>query len=261
MLALPQIKKLLEVPLRKYYIIYMEIIIGREEGTRRLHCVADGREFNVGQTGSVPLSVSRRHCKLTILEGRITIENMKLQNATFVDGNQVFSKEINTNSKVQLGVERYTIPLQQILSLVTGNVQSAAAFKQVSTFSLLPLKSIWEEYDERRLAIQENAAKNANRQRLQGILSLLGMCVGFIPGISSEARVFFVVAALAIALYFFFKGCGGQTVQRQLHDLDDEFAKRYKCPNPKCGRTFGSIPYRQIEYTPKCMSCGCNYTH
>lgn len=30
----------------------MEIIIGREEGVRRLHCIVEGREFNVGQVVS-----------------------------------------------------------------------------------------------------------------------------------------------------------------------------------------------------------------
>lgn len=33
----------------------MEIIIGREEGARRLHCIVGGREFNIGQAGAVPL--------------------------------------------------------------------------------------------------------------------------------------------------------------------------------------------------------------
>ena len=236
----------------------MEIIVGREEGLRRLHCVAGDREFNIGKAGSVPLSVSRRHCKLTVVGGHITIENMKLQNATFVDGNQVFSKEITTGSKVQLGEERYAIPLQQILSLATGVSQNIAQ-QQAPTFSLRPLKSVWEEYDKRKLEIQEKAAKDANRQRLQGIISMLGVCFGFIPGISPVFRVFFVVVALAIALYFFLKG--GTSIQTQIHDLDEEYAKKYKCPNPQCGKPFGAIPYRQIEYTPRCISCGCNYTH
>ena len=72
----------------------MEIIIGREEGARRLHCIAGGREFNLGVAGSVPTSVSRKHCKLVINGDRLSIENLKDLNVTFVDGNQVFSKVI-----------------------------------------------------------------------------------------------------------------------------------------------------------------------
>ena len=238
----------------------MDIIIGREEGARRLHCVAGGREFNVGAAGSVPLSVSRQHCKLTVNGSNITIENIKAQNITFVDGNQIFSKSINAKSKVQLGAERFLIPLQQILQLATG-APVGQQQSDVPTFSLTPLKSVWKEYDDRRMEIQNNAAKSANRQRLQGILSMLGMCVGFIPGIDPTIRIVIIVAALAIAIYFFVKGSMNATVQQQLHDLDAEFAKKYKCPNPKCGRPFGAIPYSNIEYNKQCFACGCKYTH
>ena len=238
----------------------MDIIIGREQGARRLHCVAGGREFNIGAAGSVPLSVSRQHCKLTVNGSNITIENIKAQNITFVDGNQIFSKSISATSKVQLGEERFLIPLQQILQLATG-APVGQQQPNVPTYSLKPLKSVWEEYDDRKMEIQNNAAKSANRQRLQGILSMLGMCIGFIPGIDQTIRIVIVVAALAIAIYFFVKGSMNATVQQQLHDLDEEFAKKYKCPNPKCGRPFGAIPYRNIEYNKQCLACGCKYSH
>lgn len=237
----------------------MEILIGREEGARRLHCVADGREFNIGQAGSVPLSVSRKHCKLVVVRSRITIENVNIQNITYVDGNQVFCKEITPSSKIELGAERYSIPLQQILVLATGTPQAASP--QQPSYSLLPLKRVWEEYDRNKMAIQENAAKKANRQRLQGIISLFGMCIGFIPGVDPTFRFIIIILALVVAIYFFIKGQTDQTVQSQIHDLDADFARKYKCPNPKCGRPFGAIPYRQIEFTPSCLACGCIYTH
>ena len=236
----------------------MEIIIGREEGARRLHCVAGGREFNIGAAGSVPLSVSRQHCKVTVNGSDITIENIKVQNITFVDGNQIVRKNITPTSKVQLGEERFLIPLQQILQLATGGKMGGP---EVPTFSLKPLKSVWEEYDRRKMEIQNDAAKSANKQRLQGILSMLGMCVGFIPGIDPTVRIVIIVAALAIAIYFFIKGSMNESVQQQLHDLDEEFAKKYKCPNPKCGKPFGNVPYRNLEYNKQCFACGCKYTH
>lgn len=243
----------------------MEIIIGREEGARRLHCIVGGREFNIGQAGLVPMSVSRRHCKITVNGSNINIENIKAQNVTFVDGNQIFSKSITSTSRVQLGEEKFLVPLQQILKLMgvssvnAGNAGTAP--KEAPTFSLKPMKAVWEEYDNRRMEIQNNAAKSANKQRLQGILSMLGVCIGLIPGMDPTLRIIIVVAALSIAIYFFIKGSVGTTVQQQLHDLDDEYAKKYKCPNPACGRPFGTIPYRNIEYNKQCLACGCKYTH
>ncbi len=240
----------------------MEIIIGREEGARRLHCTIGDREFNIGQAGAVPLSVSRKHCRITVNGSSVNIENIKAQNVTYVDGNQIFSKGITPASKVQLGEEKFLVPLQLILQMVgVAPVNDNAQHDEVPTFSLKPLERVWKEYDDRRMEIQNNAAKSANKQRLQGILSMLGMCIGFIPGIDQTLRIVIVVAALAIAVYFFVRGSFSTTVQQQLHDLDEEYAKKYKCPNPECGKPFGTVPYRNIEYNKQCFACGCKYTH
>lgn len=250
----------------------MEIIIGREQGARRLHCVADGREFNVGQAGTVPTSVSRQHCKIVINGSSMSIENLKDQNITYVDGNQVFSKSITATSKVQLGNDKYLVPLQQVIQLATGTpstpssapARAAQAAKPAQpaapTFSLRPLKSVWEEYDRRKLEIQNEAAKRANQQRVQGIISMFGMALGLLP-IPMVFRAVCVIAALGLAIYFFMQGQSTDTVQQQLHDLDEEFAGKYKCPNPKCGKPFGNAPYRQIEFNKQCFACGCKYTH
>lgn len=241
----------------------MEIIIGREEGARRLHCIADGREFNVGQAGCVPTSVSRKHCKIIINGNSMSIENLKPQNVTYVDGNQVFSKTITATSKIQLGNEKCTIPLQQILQLATGKpaVSVQPPQKEVLTKSLKPLEDVWTEYERRKLQIQNDAAKAANMSRLQGILSMCGMCIGFIPGIDQTFRIIIVVAALLVAVVFFIKGMSNNSVQAQLQELENEYADKYKCPNPACGKPFGNMPYRQLKFTKQCFACGCKYTN
>lgn len=237
----------------------MEIIIGREEGMRRLHCIADGREFNIGQAGAVPTTVSRQHCKLTIEGEKLTIENLKAQNITYVDGNQIFSKSITINSNVQLGNEKFPLPLKSIVALVQAPGQKKPQ-ESAPEFSLLPLKRIWEEYDNRKLQIQEDAQKKANQQRIQGIVSMCAMLLGAIPQLGAF-RFILMALALAMAVYFFVRSKNDTSVTRQIHDLDEEFAKKYKCPNPKCGRPFGSIPYRNIEFTKGCPACNCKYNN
>lgn len=242
----------------------MDIIIGREEGVRRLHCIANGREFNIGQAGCVPTSVSRKHCKIVINGSTMSVENLKPQNVTFVDGNLVFSKGITSTSKLQLGNEKYTVPLQELIQLATGKSTTTPTTPpkpEVPTFTLKPLKTIWDKYDRRKLEIQEAATKAANMSRIQGILSMAGMCIGFIPGIDPSVRIVVIVIALLAAVYFFVKGMSNDSVQKQLRDLDEEYSTKYKCPNPACGKPFGNIPYRQIEYNKQCLACGCQYTH
>lgn len=246
----------------------MEIIIGREEGQHRLHIVSEGKELNIGTPECVPANVSRQHCQLLIdANNIITIRNLKERNVTFVDGVQIDQKRITASSQIELGASHYRINLEQILGMVRpGHAfrqsasQSHPQQSQLPTYSLLPLKEIWEEYDKKRLAIQEDAARRANQQRLQGIVSMLGMTLGFLP-VAIELRAICVVAALSLAIYFFVQGQNTESVQKQIHDLDEEYSKKYVCPNPSCGKPFGVAPYHQIKFNKQCFACGCKYTH
>ena len=232
----------------------MEIIIGREEGARRLHCIAGGREFNLGVAGSVPTSVSRKHCKLTIDGDRLSIENLKDLNVTFVDGNQVFSKVITANSHVQLGNEKYNLPLKEIIGLVapkkaTKSPKPAKPAKEVPTFSLAPLEAVWNEYDSLKLELQQENENRANKQkRNMGIR----MTVGSIPYIGLFANAIMGAAMMTSS--------NKESNAVLLRKLDEELDNTYKCPNPECGRPFGPTPYRRLKFITKCPNCGCKYT-
>ena len=52
-----------------------------------------------------------------------------------------------------------------------------------------------------------------------------------------------------------------KNIRDYIAEDNEEYAKKYKCPNPQCGKPFGNIPYRNIEYYKQCTSCGCKYTH
>ena len=109
----------------------MEIIIGREEGARRLHCMVDGREFNIGPAGMVPLSVSRKHCRITINGGHINIENLNLQNETYVDGNQVFSKALTVSAVCSSAKTAFCCPCDKYSSwLMVCQRQWAASLQK-----------------------------------------------------------------------------------------------------------------------------------
>lgn len=246
----------------------MEIIIGREEGARRLHCIADGREFNVGQAGCVPASVSRKHCKIIINGNTMSIENLKPQNVTFVDGNQVFNKTITATSKIQLGNEKVSIPLQQILQLATGRPVTGGTQNpqqpQASTFSLRPLKKVWEEYEKQMIQIDVDAAEKKKsekrKSRLQGLCSSVGMLFVLIPDLGFIRYVLLGISVL-MTLYFLFKEDDDDLSIIKKNKLKEDLANEYKCPNPACGKPFGTTPYRRIEFTNKCLACGCKYTH
>lgn len=234
----------------------MEIIIGREEGARRLHCIAGGRDFNLGVAGSVPTSVSRKHCKLVINGDRMSIENLKDLNVTFVDGNQVFSKVITANSHVQLGNEKYNLPLKEIIGLVAPKktAKPSKPEKEVPTFSLAPLEAVWNEYDRLKLELQQGNENRAKKQQkkmgLRMAASAAAIVINPIIGFIANG----VMGASMMA------SSNNESNAVLLRKLDEELDNTYKCPNPECGRPFGPIPYRRLKYKPKCPSCGCKYT-
>lgn len=247
----------------------MEIIIGREEGARRLHCKAGEREFNVGPAGCVPLSVSRTHCKITVNGSAMSIENLKLGNITFVDGIQVNTKAITPTSQVQLSENKYTIPLQQILQLATTKTPISSGGTgfpkpEPPTFSLRPLKAVWEEYNEKMLQIDKDAAEKARKERkkrnIQGLCSSVGMLFVVVEGLGWVRYVLMGISAL-ITLYIMLKEDNDEITVVKKNDLNEEYASKYKCPNPTCGKPFGYTPYRNIEYNKQCFACGCKYTH
>lgn len=240
----------------------IEAIIGKEEGLHRLLVKVGSKAFVVGVPQSVPNTVSRTHCNLSVefSESKarkvknIKIQNIKSQNTTYVDGQEVEAKSINEDSHVELGYSRYSVDLKQV---VNGMRKFLPRIEE--SYSITHLEKTWKEYDEEKLRISDNAVKNANRQRLQGILSMSGMLIGFIPGINQNIRIVIIAAALLIAIYFFIKGSSDDSVQRKLHDLDEEFRKKYVCPNPDCRHFIGNVPYDILSQNSGCPHCKCKY--
>ncbi|MDE7456954.1 MAG: FHA domain-containing protein [Prevotella sp.] len=244
----------------------VEAVVGKEEGQHRLLVKIGSKAFAVGNPQSVPNTVSRTHCSLSVEYSdtqarkvtKIKIQNLKSQNITYVDGQEVEAKVIQEDSHVQLGSERYSVDLKQVIDGMRKFLPAMPS-PSAKEYLIAPLMKIWQEYDEEKLRISDEAARNANRQRLQGILSMSGMLIGFIPGIDQTIRIVIIAVALLIAIYFFIKGSSDDTVQRKLHDLDEEFRKRYVCPNPECRHFMGNIPYDVLSQNNGCSHCKCKY--
>ena len=240
----------------------IEALLGKEEGAHRLEVKVGQKSFAVGSPESVPKSVSRSHCLLTVdfsddakrTVKSIVVKNVKIQNTTYVDGLEIEQKAIKEKSLVQLGFERYKLDVPMIVAKMRQLLPEIKV-----EYSILPLKNVWEEYDRTKLAITTSSVKSANRQRLQGILSMFGMLVGFIPGVPTTFRIIIIGAALVMAVYFFVKGSVGDPVHKRLHDLDEDFRKRYVCPNPECRHYLGQTPYDVLRQNKSCVYCKCKY--
>lgn len=233
----------------------MEVIIGRESGSSRLHISGYNLEKFLGNPGSVPKSVSRQHCKLSVdAQGNCTIINLKPENCTLVNGVAVESKHITFSDRVELGPEHFRINQKEIIESVTGK-------EMPQTFSILPLQRVWDEYNDKKLQFQIKERKSASVQSVVGIISMLSIACGFIPGIPLGLRVVLYLIALVLGIYFFvirYKQSGEAPLY--LADLDKKFHEDYVCPNPKCRRFLGYSPYSDLRKTKGCYQCNAKYT-
>ena len=224
----------------------MEIIIGRDQATRQLSIVKDGKRKLYGLPNSVPMDVSRNHVSLQPLgNGKWQVKNLKEQNVTFVNGIAIESKTVSEKDKIELGNSHY---------LLSWNALSEP---KVETVDIRPLKSIWEEYDNQRIQNQIaerrfNAARSAT-----GIITMLAIACSFILG---HGPIYLVLYALAISVSVLFTIQAyrkSTEVPQQQRELSKQFQHRYVCP--KCGHFMGFTDYDILIQNDACPYCKAKY--
>ena len=92
----------------------MDIVIGRESGAAEPRlCLKTGTTTKyIGAAGSVPRSVSRSHCVISIDgNNNLTINNVSDQNALYVNGMEYKSKSISETDLIELGPEKYRLDI------------------------------------------------------------------------------------------------------------------------------------------------------
>lgn len=242
----------------------MEILIGRECESTALGFLVNGKHMK-DTSYDVPNTVSRlkpdektAHCRIFINEtsGKMTVVNLNPQNSTYVDGEEVETKTpISLHSVISMGADQFRLNLKKLLKSVGYE----------KPYSIKHLKKIWDKYDKTLLQLQIEQQKNANKQKLQGLLSQVSMLCVIIPSVLPSVpippilRVLLVVAALGVGVYFFIKGNKpDNSFVMKKRNLDEEFKEDYVCP--RCGYFLGFTPYENLEYKDKCSHCGCKYT-
>lgn len=234
----------------------MELIIGRESGTSRLRISVNNQDHFFGSTNSVPKSVSRQHCKLTIDDlGNGTIINLKPENITYVNETQVESKHISAKDRIELGSDRYYLDLNAILKGLKSMIPRS--------YSISHLQKIWDDFHDIKLQIQIKEKKSAAIRSVTGVFSMSAIFCGFIPGISDilALRVILYTTGLLLAIYFFaitYKS--SSELPKYLDDLDKKFHKDYVCPNPECHHFMGYQQYDDLKKMPSCPYCKAQYT-
>lgn len=224
----------------------MEIIIGRNQQTRQLNIIKDGKEKVFGQVGSVPMDVSRHHVSLQPAgAGKWQIKNLNERNVTFVNGIAVESKTISESDKVELGNSHYLF--------------SWAALQEpkVETIDIRHLEKIWNWYETTQLKMRESERRIQNNQKLASVLSSCGILFVFVEGLGF-LRYILMGLSIMITIYLWYRGNNSDSsLNIKLNDLSKEFRKKYTCP--KCGHFMGNTPYDVLIQNDGCTNCKTKY--
>lgn len=232
----------------------MEAVIGRQHGSNCLLLTIQGKGYPLTNNGVVPTTVSSSHCKLIIDDNdNWTLANIKSELDTFVDGLQIDTKQVTPESRVELGDNHFVLDMHKVKAVIDRIMPPA--------FSLRPLETVWNEYDQTKIEMQKNEMRIANFQRLQGALSMSAMLLGFIPELGWPRWVI-MGFALVFAIFFFVRGAKvSNSLPVKLKMLNDDFEKKYQCTNPKCSRFMGYRSYTQLQHDRSCPFCNCRYTN
>lgn len=224
----------------------MEVIVGREQQSRRLAVVRDGKTQFVGQPGSVPMDVSRQHVSFRQLDnGKWELKNLNDLNITFVNGVGVEKKTVVETDKIELGQSHYLVQWD----IIRG--------PKVETVDIRPLEQVWEWYEETNIEEKEKERKTQNWQKLAGLLSSAGILFMFVESMGNW-RIVCTALSLCIGGFFFIRGFSSDSsLNIKLNDLEKEFRQRYTCP--KCGHFMGKEPYDILIQNDGCKHCKAKF--
>jgi len=226
----------------------MKLIIGRDAATSKLKITTDtGKSQTFGLSGSVPMSVSREHCQLTLNDNStMTLTNLKLQNTTMVNGLAVQERSVTTDDKIQLGADAYTLNWDDVQSMLP------------KVADIRPLRQIWESYEKFQQDSQIADRKFNALSRITGIITMLAILLTFFITRDNPFFIALYVIAIGISVAFTYKAWKDSArVPKEREERKKEFQRKYVCP--RCGHFLGFTDYEIISQNSQCPYCKAQY--
>lgn len=225
----------------------IELQIGRESGTDspRLAIINEGKTVFSGAPGSVPKSVSRKHCLVRVGDDlSMSIEDVTSDNFMYINGVDCKRKEnIRFADVVELGPDHYHLDLEPIVK----------AFASKQEWHIAHLEKVYDAYNQAKLDNQVRQGKLGAASALPGVLSMASIGLAFVI---PEARVVMIVIAALLALLFALVRINNASKNPlKMKRLDEEFRERYVCPNPACNHFLGATPYKELLKNRACPFC------
>ena len=224
----------------------MEIIIGRNNQSGGLLLTVDGKAQQTAANENVPTSIDTQHCRLLIIDRQMRLQNLDINNYTYVNGQSIESKVITQNDRIELGKDRYLLNWNLLTPYLPVDIR--------------PLKKIWEDYEAQNLKITIASGKFNALRSVTGLITMLAIALSIAYG--GRNKWYFVLYGIAIvvSLIFFIKAYRDSSkLPQKRQDLSKQFQYDYVCPH--CGHFMGNQPYDILAQNDCCPYCKKQFIH
>lgn len=239
----------------------MEIIIGREAGVAEPRlCLKIGNTSKyLGNPGSVPKSVSRSHCVLSV-DGKnsLKINNVSGGNVVYVNGIEYMSKDITVMDLVQLGPEKYVLDVASVIKVVSSAPAQPAGPTNQQSYDITSLKRIWDDYTQAKLDMQIRERKLGALSAIPGVMSMISILLALIKGLEGLRGLFITIAAVFACSFAIMRVRNASKVPLIQKEMDEKFQDEYICPH--CSHFLGNQRYELILRNGSCPWCKSKYT-
>ncbi|MBQ9230682.1 MAG: FHA domain-containing protein [Prevotella sp.] len=223
------------------------ITIGREGKTGKLCISVDDKTTTVGKNLSVPTGVSRDHIRLMVDdEGQVSLQNLNIENDTFVNGIGVERKRIKEGDRIELGKERYQLSWEILGQIIPRYVD------------IKPLEEVWNDYQEQLLKLQIRERRSGVLRSATGLITMGAVVLSIFTGRDNIMfLVLYGLAAIISAVFFVKAYIDSAKMPRKQQEIRDSLPKKYVCPN--CGQFLGNQSYEIISQRTACPHCKAIY--
>jgi hypothetical protein len=213
--------------------------------------------------------ISTKHATVTRLENNeFEVVDLDSLNGTFVNGYRVLRATISVNDELRISQNPgKIIDLTEIFKL--KDVSPKVVKTDESDFSqeFSKLKSLYDNYQKTRIQITKN--HQLKTSIIRSVFTLAPLVIFKIlqftiakswteeakTDFSSNFIVFSVLGStLAVA------ATGNMSPIEKISQLDEDFKVKYVCPNPKCRRPLGMVPWTNYYNQGTCSFCKVKYS-